>query len=137
MTDAELDLARSQVAMLRSGDTLTAFGQAVARSLESLLAERDRLQSRLDFLKTKGVTVGVLKDQHGERLAYDIARGSELCDLKTMGKLTEAEVERDRLKAERDALAAKCTAQAARIAELESEIKEARTQLDLDDPMTL
>ena len=48
MTDAELALARSQVKELRAGPTLTAYGVAVARSLESLIVERDALRAEIN-----------------------------------------------------------------------------------------
>ena len=60
---------------------------------EQTLKERDAAEAKLAFLKTKGLTVGLMKtsDRPEPYLSYNIENGSELCDLKTMDKLIEAE----------------------------------------------
>jgi hypothetical protein len=61
-------------------------------------------RDRMRFLKSKGLTVGLLKDQNGTNLAYVIEPESELCDLVHLRKLADAEADLARVKA---ALAAK------------------------------
>lgn len=51
------------------------------------------VKARLEFLKSKGITVGVLKEAGKEpKYAYVVEPGSELCDLKTLQKLVDTEV---------------------------------------------
>ena len=54
-------------------------------------------QAKLDFLKSKGITVGLAKEAGKEPyLTYVIEEGSELCDHETIGKLIDANCECDR-----------------------------------------
>lgn len=69
-----------------------AEAQSAFLTTSELLLKSD---AKLDFLKSKGLTVGMLKDGHGERLAYLIEPESELCDNKTLRMLRKAEQERD------------------------------------------
>lgn len=56
----------------------------------------EEAERQLAFLKSKGLTVGTLKESGKQpRLSYHIESGSELCDLKTLDKLMEAERQRD------------------------------------------
>jgi hypothetical protein len=50
------------------------------------------LRVRLNFLKSKGLTVTKMTDQNGERLVYMIADDSELDDKPTVNKLFAAEI---------------------------------------------
>lgn len=58
----------------------------------------DELQKKLDFLKSKGLTVGLMKEAGKEPyLTYVIKNGSELCDLETINRLIDVELENTRL----------------------------------------
>lgn len=72
-----------------------------ARSLEQRLSEA---LEKLSFLKEKGLTVGLLKDGHGERLAYVIEPDSELCDLKHVHKVIDTQIVLDKAEASNVAL---------------------------------
>lgn len=64
-------------------------------------------EQKLEFLKSKGLTVGLATESNKEPyLAYVIEPGSELCDLETVIKLMDAEVSVSSLTAERDRLRA-------------------------------
>ncbi len=85
------------------------YDDALARQAATIA----ELHGKLAFLKSKGLTVGKLKDQNGENWSYAIEHHSELCDLKTMDKLMDAEKKCDELReraekaeAERDELLA-------------------------------
>ena len=77
--------------------------------------ERDAAIVKLAFLKSKGITVGTMKEAGKEpRLMYVVEHGSELCDNATVQKLTDAEV--DLAKKSRE-----CITLQARVRELEAE----------------
>ena len=87
-----------QIATLRE---LAAVRDELLRRQQS---RADAAEAKLAFLKSKGLTVAMAKDaDQPERLVYVIEEGSELCDLKTLGKLTDAEVKLARIKAAADA----------------------------------
>lgn len=71
---------------------------------EKLQLELNKANAKLDFLKSKGLTVRLMKtsDKPDPYLVYVIERDSELCDLRTVNKLIDAEIERDQLRKERD-----------------------------------
>lgn len=67
---------------------------AIARTaLPALIRRCHAAEAKLAFLNEKGITVGLMRssDQPNEYLAYSIRPGSELCDLRTLEKLTAAE----------------------------------------------
>lgn len=72
-----------------TGSTVSAH---FTRQLERELAE---LQSRLDFLKSKGLTVGMMQssDKPEPYLAYHIEPDSELCDLRYIHRVVKLECE--------------------------------------------
>lgn len=78
MTDALLPIRQSDA------NDIMSVTLSVARELK-------QTRAKLDFLKSKGLTVGMLKEAgKAERLSYHIETGSELCDLATVNKLTDA-----------------------------------------------
>lgn len=79
-------------------DIITAIAGRLHLMLDSyvldLTKERDKLADKLAYLKKCGLTVGMMKEAGKEpRLIYDIERGSELCELKTLDKLVNAQIE--------------------------------------------
>jgi hypothetical protein len=58
------------------------------------------LKAKLAFLKSKGLTVGEMKssDNPEPYLVYVIERDSELCDMRAVNKLVDAEIALDRLR---------------------------------------
>lgn len=78
---------------------------------EQRLALQEQLREareKLDFLKTKGLTVGMPKDEHGERLAYVWETDSEFDDTIHIRKLVDAEIERDKAKAQLETMSKAC-----------------------------
>ncbi len=62
-----------------------------------LIDERDEGKQKLDFLKSRGLTVGTMQESgKSPYWMYVIESGSELCDLETVNKLVDAEVQRDK-----------------------------------------
>lgn len=84
-------------------------------------------RAKLDFLKSKGLTVGTLNDGHGERLAYVIEPESELCDLKHIHRAMDVE---RKLTAERDQALAEVAALKAKSEAAEKERDDYKEQLD-------
>lgn len=64
--------------------------------------EIDELQKKLDFLKSKGLTVGYMKttDRPEPYLVYVTAEGSEFDETRSVNKVIEAEIERDEARKE-------------------------------------
>ena len=85
-------------------NTLRSELQVARALLDSYSAERDKFKARLDFLKEKGITVGMMKTsaKPDPYLVYLIEYGSEMCDMRTLNKLIDAEIERDTAIKERD-----------------------------------
>jgi hypothetical protein len=52
-----------------------------------------KAEEKLEFLQSKGLTVGILKDQNGENLSYLIEPGSELDDTEYLRKIRHLESE--------------------------------------------
>jgi hypothetical protein len=75
--------------------------ESVANFARRLERERDEAIKALDFLKSKGLTVGLMtsSDKPEPYLVYVIERDSELCDMRSVNKLVDAETERDKLRA--------------------------------------
>lgn len=66
---------------------------AFARVLASWIMTASEPVEKLAFLKSKGLTVGTMRESGKvPYLAYVIEPGSELCDLETVRKLTDAEI---------------------------------------------
>jgi hypothetical protein len=65
------------------------------RNLEKAEKRAADAETKLAFLKAKGIVAGILKDERGETMQYVIEPGSELCDGDTLRKLRCAEVARD------------------------------------------
>jgi hypothetical protein len=63
-----------------------------------LVNERDEATRKLDFLKSRGLTVGTMKES-GKDPYLMYVMGSELCDLETVNKLVDAEIQRDKSQA--------------------------------------
>ena len=85
-------------------DKRHAVASGLQRALSAVESERDKLKSRLDFLKEKGITVGMMKTsaKPDPYLVYVIEYGSEMCEMRTINKLIDAEIERDMAIKERD-----------------------------------
>ena len=67
--------------------------EAFAQRLASWIEQATESAEKLNFLKSKGLTVGTMKEAGKEPcLAYVIEPGTELCDLETVNKLTEATI---------------------------------------------
>lgn len=84
-------------------NNLARFAEACekAAGYDALDAERDELAAKLAYLKSCGLTVGTMKEAGKEpRLSYAIERGSELCDMRAVDKLTDAQAENARLTTE-------------------------------------
>jgi hypothetical protein len=91
--ETEAKLARATDAA-KKGDE----ARAKAGAMEVRIAE---LEGKLDFLRSKGMTVGLMttSDKPEPYLAYVIEPDSELCELRTVNKLIDAESERDAARA--------------------------------------
>jgi hypothetical protein len=76
------------------------LADALDGRVQKLLTERDNLKTKLDFLKSKGLIVGMMKtsDKPEPYLAYVIEPDSELCNMRTVNALIDCEIERDGLK---------------------------------------
>lgn len=77
------------------------YMEAQTKRIDQLERERDEAIAKLDFLKSKGLTVGLLKtsDKPEPYLAYAIEPDSELCNLKIVNAMIDAERERDEARA--------------------------------------
>lgn len=72
-----------------------------------LINERDERTAKLEFLRSKGLTVGTMQESGKDPyLAYVIEPGSELCDLESVNKLVDAEVRANKYEVELERCAA-------------------------------
>ncbi len=70
-------------------------------ALEKCEARAVKAEAELAYLKSCGLTVGMMKESGKEtRLVYVIERGSDFDDTEAINRLTDAEAERDALAAE-------------------------------------
>jgi hypothetical protein len=94
----------------------------VARKLER---ERDEAREKLDFLQSKGLTVGLLttSDKPEPYLAYHIEAESELCDLKHIHKLIDCECKNKELRESKDRISQRAEAIRCELVEAEKKIE--------------
>jgi len=99
-----------------------------ARKLER---ERDELRKKLDFLQSKGLTVGLLttSDKPEPCLAYHIEEESELCDLKHIRKLIDCECKNKELRESKDRISKRAEAIRCELVEAEKKIEAMRVAI--------
>lgn len=78
---------------VNEAEFMAAFDRETCLALLDAADERDQLRAEVEFLKEKGITVGMMKtsDRPKPYLAYDIRSGSELDDTHTINRIAELE----------------------------------------------
>ena len=85
----------------RTDDAQFGTGRVSVNFARQLERELNEARENLDFLKSKGLTVGMMtsSDKPEPYPVYVIEYDSELCDMRAVNKLVDAEIERDSLRA--------------------------------------